>query len=89
MTQTNRDDRGRACAGIRDWGILGRGGAGATSGWRAGRVGWDEPTVTLWDAATGERLAVHTEYDVDVSNVAFSPDGTILASAASDGTAII
>jgi len=43
-------------------------------------------TISLWDAASGNSqttLTGHTDYMTDV---AFSPDGTVLASASEDGT---
>jgi WD40 repeat protein len=46
--------------------------------------GWEDGTVTLWDTTTRETLVV-LENDF-VSSVAFSADGTLLATGAGDGT---
>ena len=43
----------------------------------------------LWDAASGQRMRTlegHTEF---VNSVAFSPDGSKLASGSSDGTVVL
>jgi len=45
-----------------------------------------DPTVRLWDAATGEQRLVFTKHTNTVFSVAFSPDGATIASASSDGT---
>jgi WD40 repeat protein/DNA-binding SARP family transcriptional activator len=45
-------------------------------------------TVVLWDARTGEKLRTLSGHHEDVSWVAFSPDGTRLASTAPDGTIV-
>jgi WD40 repeat protein/class 3 adenylate cyclase/tRNA A-37 threonylcarbamoyl transferase component Bud32 len=46
---------------------------------------WDK-TVSLWNAATLERLPDLAGYNAWVSSVAFSPDGKILATASADQT---
>jgi WD40 repeat protein len=51
-------------------------------------TGWDYPdnAVRLWDLGTGELLAVMTGHRNRVHSVAFSPDGTRIASASQDQT---
>ena len=44
-----------------------------------------DKTVRLWDAVTGEHKAMLTGHTDEVSSVAFSPDGTTLASGSDDG----
>jgi WD40 repeat protein len=46
---------------------------------------WDD-TIILWDTTTGEQVRALKGYTTTVSSMAFSPDGTTLASAARDGT---
>ena len=47
-------------------------------------------TVRLWNAADGTRLAIFTEhYSSRVTCLTFSPDGSILSSAASNGSVFI
>ena len=53
--------------------------------WRPGLA--DDGTVTLWNVATGEETATLSGHEDGVLSVAFSSDGTTLASAGSwDGT---
>ena len=60
--------------------------------WRSGQmvapsqVGVGTATVRLWDADTGENLKTLTGHTSLVWSVAFSPDGTTLASASRDDT---
>jgi WD40 repeat protein len=42
--------------------------------------------MRLWDIETGEMLQTFTDHKNDVNDVAFSPDGTWIASASSDYT---
>ena len=51
-------------------------------------TGWDYPdnAVRVWDLANGELLAVMTGHRNRVSSVAFSPDGTRIASSSQDQT---
>lgn len=41
---------------------------------------------SVWDLATGERLAALTGHSGDISDVAFSPDGDTIATSGTDGT---
>ena len=43
--------------------------------------------IYLWDVATGAHLHTLTGHTRRIWSVAFSPDGTVLASGADDGTA--
>lgn len=45
--------------------------------------------IRLWDVATGENLHTFWGHTTDVETLAFSPDGTILASGSFDGTALL
>jgi WD40 repeat protein len=45
--------------------------------------------VMLWNARTGEELAAFTAHNSGVQSIAFSPDGSRLASASLDGTVLI
>jgi WD40 repeat protein/serine/threonine protein kinase len=51
--------------------------AGPDGGWGA-KLG-DAQTIKLWDAQTGKELATFEGYKVRLQSVAFSPDGTLLA----------
>ena len=66
----------------------------ACARWRSAPTArcWPPPaldgTVRLWNPATGRRVGapLHVSARYGVSGVAFSPDGTLLASAGDDGT---
>jgi len=47
---------------------------------------WDK-TARVWDAASGQSLAVLTGYTDMVTSAAFSPDGTRIVTASKDSTA--
>ncbi|OAI39250.1 hypothetical protein AYO40_01385 [Planctomycetaceae bacterium SCGC AG-212-D15] len=44
----------------------------------------DDPLVAIWEAATGEEVQVFRNHTSAVKNVAFSPDGQLVASGAGD-----
>ncbi len=49
-------------------------------------AGYDQRTIQLWDAQTGERLRALEAHGDYIADLAFSSDGTTLASASSDET---
>lgn len=46
----------------------------------------DDTTVQLWDVEEAQRIAILAGHEKGVRSIAFSPDGSTLASAAADGT---
>ena len=46
-------------------------------------------TVRLWEVATGESKRILTGHTETVDDVAFSPDGKLLASGSWDGTVLL
>ena len=46
-------------------------------------------TIQLWDVKTGEKIAALDGHTKGVNTLAFSPDGTMLVSAATDGTMLL
>jgi WD40 repeat protein len=58
---------------------------------RLASVAWEDPRVYLWDAATGQKVLTCQGGDMyprhtDVDSVAFSPDGSRLATVSSNNT---
>jgi WD40 repeat protein/energy-coupling factor transporter ATP-binding protein EcfA2 len=51
-----------------------------------GRSPGQSQVVELWDAATGERVATLPGHTATVTDLAFSPDGSRLATSSEDGT---
>lgn len=49
-------------------------------------AGGEDRLVKLWDAETGNHLATWSGHTADLYDVAFSPNGAVLASASRDGT---
>ncbi len=49
----------------------------------------DKVSIRLWGVATGENIATFWGHPTDVQDLAFSPDGTLLASASFDGTILL
>lgn len=45
--------------------------------------------IYLWDVATGENVATFWGHPTDVQDLAFSPDGSLLASGSFDGTILL
>ncbi len=58
----------------------------ASGSWWAGT---DKVSIRLWDVANGENIATFLGHPTDVECLAFSPDGTILASGSFDGTILL
>jgi WD40 repeat protein len=51
--------------------------------------GTDKVSIRLWDIATGENIATFWSHPTDIQSLAFSPDGTLLASGSLDGTSLL
>ena len=54
--------------------------------WTQGRM---KVPVHLWDVATGENITTFWGHSTDIQDLAFSPDGTLLASGSYDGTILL
>ena len=62
----------------------------ASGAWWVRGLGIKKCPVLLWDVASGENIAAFREgHPTDVQILAFSPDGTILASGGYDGTILL
>ena len=51
--------------------------------------GLDKAPIRFWELATGEHIHTFWAHSTDVQDVAFSPDGTLLASGSFDGTVLL
>ena len=51
--------------------------------------GTDKVSIRLWDVSTGENIATLWGHPTDVQDLAFSPDGCLLASWGYDGTILL
>ena len=51
--------------------------------------GMEKMAIRLWDVATGENIHTFWGHTTDVQSLAFSPDGTLLASGGFDGTILL
>ena len=51
--------------------------------------GTDKVSIRLWEVATGENIATFWSHPTDIQSLAFSPDGTLLASGSLDGTILL
>lgn len=58
------------------------------SGWRRG-IGIKKVAIRLWNVASGENIATFRGHPTDIQSLAFSPDGTILASGGYGGTIML
>ncbi|MYB00404.1 hypothetical protein F4X90_12105, partial [Candidatus Poribacteria bacterium] len=57
--------------------------------WWLDRLGIDKVSIRLWEVTTGENLATFWSHPTDIQSLAFSPDGTLLASGSYDGTILL
>ena len=57
--------------------------------WWNRSVETEKVPVRLWEVATGENIATFWGHPTDVQDLAFSPDGTLLASGSFDGTILL
>lgn len=53
------------------------------------RRGMEKMAIRLWDVATGENIHTFWGHTTDLQSLDFSPDGTLLASGADDGTILL
>lgn len=56
------------------------------SWWQEGQ---EKVSIRLWEVSTGENIATIWSHPTDVQDLAFSPDGTLLASGSYDGTILL
>ena len=52
-------------------------------------MGIKKVAIRLWDVASGENIATFRGHPTDIQSLAFSPDGTILASGGYGGTILL
>lgn len=52
-------------------------------------AGLDKAPIRIWEVATGKHIHTFWAHSTDVQDVAFSPDGTLLASGSFDGTVLL
>ncbi len=51
--------------------------------------GTSKMSIRLWDVKTGDNIATFWGHSTDIQDLAFSPDGELLASASFDGTVLL
>lgn len=57
--------------------------------WWNRSVETEKVPIHLWEVATGENIATFWGHPTDIQDIAFSPDGTLLASGSFDGTILL
>ena len=55
------------------------------SWWQEGQ---EKVSIRLWEVSTGENIATFWSHPTDIQDLAFSPDGSLLASGSFDGTVL-
>ena len=53
------------------------------------QTGMEKMAIKLWDVANGENITTLWGHPTDIQSLAFSPDGTLLASGSFDGTIML
>ena len=61
----------------------------ASGAWWNRAVETEKVPIRLWEVATGENIATFWGHPTDVQDLAFSPDGTLLASGSFDSTILL
>ena len=61
----------------------------ASGAWWNRGVETEKVPIRLWEVATGENIATFWGHPTDVQDLAFSPDGTLLASGSFDSTILL
>lgn len=61
----------------------------ASGVWWNRSVETEKVPIRLWEVASGENIATFWGHPTDVQDLAFSPDGTLLASGSFDGTILL
>ena len=56
------------------------------SWWQEGQ---EKVSIRLWEVSTGENIATFWSHPTDIQDLAFSPDGSLLASGSFDGTILL
>lgn len=56
------------------------------SWWQEGQ---EKVSIRLWEVSTGENIATFWSHPTDIQDLAFSPDGSLLASGGFDGTILL
>ena len=51
--------------------------------------GTDKVSIRLWEVSTGKNIHTFWGHPTDIQDLAFSPDGSLLASASYDGTILL
>ena len=57
--------------------------------WWQKQKGQEKVPIQLWEVSTGENIATFWSHPTDIQDLAFSPDGSLLASGSFDGTILL